>query len=321
MRAFYSDHFVLPLPEGHKFPMAKYSRLRERIIAAGIVSADDLHEAPAAEWSDLELVHDPVYVDAVRTGTVAKEIQRRIGFPWSPQMVERSRRSVGATIAAAGSALEDGVAANLAGGTHHSFADRGEGFCVFNDVAVAARVLQRDNHARRIAVVDLDVHQGNGTAAIFNGDPAVFTFSMHGEKNFPFKKEVSDLDVALADGTGDDEYLSLLRRHVDDVVTRHQPDFVFYLAGADPYEGDRLGRLKMTIDGLRERDEIVLGTCSRAGLPVAVTMSGGYATDVDAIVTIHTNTIHVATQMRGPQMTQMRGPQMTQMLPQKTQMR
>lgn len=298
MRAFYSDHFVLPLPEGHKFPMAKYSRLRERIVDEGIVSPEDLHEAPAAEWSDLELVHDAAYVDAVRTGTVAKDIQRRIGFPWSEQMVERSRRSVGATIAAANVALEEGVAANLAGGTHHSFSDRGEGFCVFNDVAVAARVLQRDDHARRIAIVDLDVHQGNGTAAIFSGDDSVFTFSMHGEKNFPFKKEVSDLDVALADGTQDDEYLALLRTHLGEVLNRHQPDFVFYLAGADPYEGDRLGRLKMTIDGLRERDEIVLGACSKAGLPVAVSMSGGYATDVDAIVTIHRNTILTASRLK-----------------------
>ena len=294
MRAFYSDHFVLPLPEGHKFPMAKYSKLRERIIAERIIAPEDLHEAPAAEWADLALIHEPGYVDAVRTGTVAREIQRRIGFPWSPQMVERSRRSVGATIAAAGVALEEGVAANLAGGTHHSFADRGEGFCVFNDVAVAARVLQRDHHARRIAIVDLDVHQGNGTASIFHVDQSVFTFSMHGEKNFPFKKEVSDLDVALADGTGDDEYLSLLRAHLHEVLNRHQPDFVFYLAGADPYEGDRLGRLKMTIRGLRERDEIVLAACSHAGLPVAVSMSGGYATDVDAIVTIHANTIRTA---------------------------
>ena len=298
MRAFYSDHFVLPLPEGHKFPMAKYSRLRERIIAERIVAPDDLREAPAAEWPELELVHDPAYVDAVRTGTVAKDIQRRIGFPWSPQMVERSRRSVGATIAAASVALEDGVAANLAGGTHHAFADRGEGFCVFNDVAVAARVLQRDLHARRVAIVDLDVHQGNGTASIFRGDETVFTFSMHGEKNFPFKKEISDLDVALADGTGDDEYLSMLRRHLDDVLNRHQPDFVFYLAGADPYEGDRLGRLKMTIEGLRERDDIVLAACSKAGLPVAVSMSGGYATDIDAIVTIHTNTIQTASRQQ-----------------------
>ena len=294
MRAFYSDHFVLPLPDGHKFPMSKYARLRERILAEGIVSSDDLHEAPLAAIEDLRLVHDAAYVDAVLTGTVAREIQRRIGFPWSPQMVERSRRSVGATIAAAHAALDEGVAANLAGGTHHAFADRGEGFCVFNDVAVAARVLQRDQLARRIAIVDLDVHQGNGTAAIFSGDESVFTFSMHGDKNFPFKKELSDLDVPLADGTGDDEYLSLLQPHLTAVLNRHQPDFVFYLAGADPFEGDRLGRIKMTIHGLKRRDEIVLEACTKARLPVAISMSGGYATDIDAIVAIHTNTIRTA---------------------------
>lgn len=298
MRAFYSDHFVLPLPEGHKFPMAKYSRLRERILAEGIVAPEDLHEAPLASLDDLRLVHDPGYVDAVANGTVLPEVQRRIGFPWSPQMVERSRRSVGATIAAARAALDDGVAANLAGGTHHAFADRGEGFCVFNDVAVGARVLQRDRHANRIAIVDLDVHQGNGTAAIFSGDLSVFTFSMHGDKNFPFKKEVSDLDVPLADGTGDDEYLSLLRTHLPDVLNRHQPDFVFYLAGADPFEGDRLGRLKLTIEGLRRRDEIVMEACTTARLPVAISMSGGYANDIDAIVTIHANTIQTAAKER-----------------------
>jgi acetoin utilization deacetylase AcuC-like enzyme len=278
--------------------MAKYAKLRERLLAEGIVPPGDLHEAPAAEWEDLELVHDPRYVDAVRSGNIERDVQRRIGFPWSPQMVERSRRSVGATIAASRAALDDGVAANLAGGTHHAFADRGEGFCVFNDVAVATRVLQRDLQARQVAIVDLDVHQGNGTAAIFRGDPTVFTFSMHGEKNFPFKKEVSDLDVALPDGAGDDHYLSLLRTHLAEVLNRHQPDFVFYLAGADPYEADRLGRLKVTIDGLRQRDEIVLSACSRAGLPVAISMSGGYADDVDAIVTIHTNTIYTATRQQ-----------------------
>jgi acetoin utilization deacetylase AcuC-like enzyme len=298
VKAFYSDHFVLPLPDGHKFPMAKYSMLRERIIADGIVAAADLREAPAAEWAELELVHDRGYVDAVRHGTVSRDTQRRIGFPWSPQMVERSRRSVGATIAAARTALDDGVAANLAGGTHHAFVDRGEGFCVFNDVAVATRALQRSHDARRVAIVDLDVHQGNGTAAIFKDDAAVFTFSMHGEKNFPFKKETSNLDVPLPDGTGDDEYLSLLRIHLDEVLNRHRPDFVFYLAGADPYEGDRLGRLKLTIEGLRARDEIVLSTVSRAGLPVAISMSGGYANDIDAIVTIHSNTIRTASTLQ-----------------------
>ena len=285
--------------------MAKYSGLRERILAEGIIAPHDLHEAPAASLDELHLVHDPEYVDAVSNGTLAADIQRRIGFPWSPEMVERSRRSVGATIAAARAALDDGVSANLAGGTHHAFADRGEGFCVFNDVAVAARVLQRDSstrlyslgagpHALRIVVIDLDVHQGNGTAAIFKNDDSVFTFSMHGEKNFPFKKEVSDLDVGLPDGTRDDHYLSALQLHLDDVLTRHRPDFAFYLAGADPFEGDRIGRLKLTIDGLRKRDEEVLRACARAGLPVAITMSGGYANDISAIITIHANTIQTA---------------------------
>ncbi len=296
VKAFYSDRFVLPLPEGHKFPMAKYSGLRERILEERILQPADLHEAPAADLEDLLLVHHADYVAAVVAGTLPREAQRRIGFPWSPQMVERSRRSVGATIAASLAALDDGVSANLAGGTHHSFADRGEGFCVFNDVAVAARVLQRDHHARRIAVIDLDVHQGNGTAAIFAGDASVFTFSMHGDKNFPFRKEASDLDVALADGTTDDEYLETLRHHLDGVLNRHEPDFVFYVAGADPYEGDRLGRLKMTIAGLRQRDEMVFAQCSNRGLPVAVSMGGGYAADVDAIVTIHANTIRAANQ-------------------------
>jgi acetoin utilization deacetylase AcuC-like enzyme len=294
VRAFYSDHFVLPLPEGHRFPMAKYSGLRARIIEDRIIDPADLHEAPAATWDELRLVHTAEYVDAIATGTVGGDIQRRIGFPWSPAMLERSRRSVGATIAAARAALEDGVSANLAGGTHHSFADRGEGYCVFNDVAVAARVLQREQLARRIAIVDLDVHQGNGTAAIFHGDDEVFTFSMHGEKNFPFKKETSDLDVALPDGTGDEAYLAALQEHLPAFVNAHRPEFVFYLAGADPYEGDRLGRLKLTVGGLQQRDTLVFETCRDAGLPVAVTMSGGYATDVEAIVRIHANTIRMA---------------------------
>jgi len=303
VRVFYSDHFVLPLPEGHKFPMAKYAKLRERILGERIVSAPDVEEAPLASLDDLRLVHDTGYVDAVLNGTVPREVQRRIGFPWSPQMVERARRSVGATIAAANAAIEDGIAANLAGGTHHAFADRGEGYCVFNDVAVGVRVLQRDSSIgqggtgraiRRVLVIDLDVHQGNGTASIFADDDDVFTFSMHGEKNFPFKKERSNLDVALPDGTADAAYLDLLRFHLDDVLNRHRPDFVFYLAGADPFHGDRLGRLKLTIEGLRQRDEMVLHACTRARLPLALSMSGGYAADVDSIVTIHTNTIRVA---------------------------
>ena len=221
-------------------------------------------------------------------------MQRRIGFPWSPGMVERSRRSVGATIAASRAAAVEGMAANLAGGTHHAFADRGEGFCVFNDVAVAARVLQRDGMARRIAVVDCDVHQGNGTAAIFGDDERVFTFSMHGRHNFPFRKEASDLDVAFEDGAGDEDYLPALEHHLAHVLSYHAPDFVFYLSGADPFQGDRLGRLGLTIAGLRRRDEIVFASCMARGLPVAVSMSGGYAEDIDAIVEIHGNTIAAA---------------------------
>jgi len=294
MRCFYSDTFVLPLPEGHRFPMAKYSGLRRRLLDEGIVSAADLHEAPRAGWDDLHLVHTVEYTTAVAEGTLSREAQRRIGFPWSAQMVERARRSVGATIAASAAALQHGCAANLAGGTHHAFADRGEGYCVFNDVAVAARVLQRDHGVRQAAIVDCDVHQGNGTAAIFAGDPSVFTLSLHGARNYPFRKEASDLDVELEDGTADEPYLARLAHSLEETLNRQRPEVIFYLAGADPYEGDRLGRLKLTMAGLQQRDELVLGRCRAAGLPVVITMSGGYAHDVNAIVTIHANTIRAA---------------------------
>ena len=294
MKAFYCDHFVLPLPEGHKFPMAKYARLRERIVGEGLVEPGDLCEAMPASWDDLALVHTGEYLRDVECGTVPRETQRRIGFPWSPQMVERARRSVGATIHAARAALEEGTAANLAGGTHHAFADRGEGFCVFNDVAVASRVLLRDGLARRIVVIDTDVHQGNGTAAIFAAEPAVFTFSMHGAHNFPFRKEISDLDVTLDDGTGDEDYLARLAQHLPQVLDSHRPDVAFYVSGADPYEGDRLGRLKLTIEGLQRRDAFVFDQCHSRRIPVVVTMAGGYAPDIDAVVTSHANTIREA---------------------------
>jgi acetoin utilization deacetylase AcuC-like enzyme len=312
MKAFYSDTFVLPLPDHHRFPMAKYRLLRERLVAEGILTVADLEIPESISWDDVRLVHDAGYVDAVGAGTLSADAQRRIGFPWSPMMVERSRRSVGATLAAARHALsvrlkpdttydiagaqrlQPSVSANLAGGTHHAFRDRGEGYCVFNDVAVAAAVLLRDGAIARAAVVDCDVHQGNGTAAIFRGEPSVFTFSMHGANNFPFRKETSDLDVTFDDGAGDDEYLAALAWHLPSVLDGHRPDLVFYLAGADPYEGDRLGRLKLTVDGLRTRDRLVFDACRERGLPVAITMSGGYCPDVDAIVTIHTNTIREA---------------------------
>ena len=286
--------------------MAKYRLLRERLLDERVLSPEDLCVPDAIGWDDLRLVHDAGYVAAVATGTLAPDVQRRIGFPWSPMMVERSRRSVGATLSAARAVVAQGfspanagpkacatyaVAANLAGGTHHAFRDRGEGFCVFNDVAVAAAVLLRDGVIVRAAVVDCDVHQGNGTAAIFRDEPAVFTFSLHGEKNFPFRKEVSDLDVTFADGVGDEEYLAALDEHLPRVLDSHRPEIVFYLAGADPYEGDRLGRLKLSIDGLRARDRFVFDVCRERGIPIAVAMSGGYAPDVEAIVTIHCNTI------------------------------
>jgi acetoin utilization deacetylase AcuC-like enzyme len=308
LKAFYSDTFVLPLPETHRFPMAKYRRLRERLVDERVLAPEDLHVPEPAAWDDLRLAHDAEYVDRVANGTLPAEMQRRIGFPWSPGMVERSRRSVGATIAAARAAAAGlgrnvipahrafAAAANLAGGTHHAFRDRGEGYCVFNDVAVAARVLLRDGAIRRAAVVDCDVHQGNGTAAIFREDAAVFTCSLHGANNFPFRKEVSDLDVTFADGAGDDEYLAALRANLPRVLDDHRPDVVFYLAGADPYEGDRLGRLKLTIDGLGRRDRIVFDACRNRALPVIVTMSGGYCPDIESIVTIHVNTIKEAVQ-------------------------
>jgi acetoin utilization deacetylase AcuC-like enzyme len=300
VKAFYSDIFVLPLPETHRFPMRKYRRLRERVIEDGVLAAGDMHVPPAAAWNDLRLVHDAAYVEAVAAGLLSPERQRRIGFPWSPEMVERSRRSVGATIAAARAALDRrspsgfAVAANLAGGTHHAFPERGEGYCVFNDVAVAARVLLAEGRIARAAVVDCDVHQGDGTAAIFGQEPAVFTMSLHGAANYPFRKERSDLDVAFADGAGDVEYLVALERHLPAVLDAHRPDLVFYLAGADPFEGDRLGRLKLTIDGLRARDRFVFDACRTRGVPVAVVMSGGYAAEIETIVDIHLNTIREA---------------------------
>lgn len=295
MRAFYCDHFVLPLPQGHRFPMDKYARLRARVVEDGILPAEALHEPHAAAWGDLVRVHTPDYVARVREGLLTRDEQRRIGFPWSTQMVERSRRSVGGTIDAARAALQDGVAANLAGGTHHAFRDRGEGYCVFNDVAVAAVTLLETGRVRHVAVVDLDVHQGNGTAAIFDGDARVFTCSVHGAANYPFRKERSDLDVALPDGTGDDAYVGHLAAALDAVLATG-PDLVFYLAGADPYEGDRLGRMRLTEAGLRRRDAIVFGRCLAERVPVAVSMAGGYAPDVEAIARIHAGTIAEAAQ-------------------------
>ena len=291
---FYSDVFVLPLPSHHRFPMGKYARLRDRLLAGGAFAESDFRIPEAASDAAITRVHCPGYLRRVAHGELSAAEVRAIGFPWSERMVERSRRSSGATLAAAREALTRGWSANLAGGTHHAFRDRGEGFCVFNDVAIAARALQAEAGIQRIAVIDCDVHQGNGTAAIFAGDESVFTFSMHGARNFPFEKQASDLDIELADGTGDDEYLWHLERGLDEALERSRPQLAFYLAGADPYEGDRLGRLALTMNGLARRDELVLSTLFNRRIPVAMAMAGGYAHDIDDSVRIHANTILTA---------------------------
>ena len=293
MKLFYADHFVLPLPPGHRFPMEKYSRLRERLLASGHFAADDFRVPDAASDTELLRAHDAGYVQRVVRGTLGHDEIRRIGFPWSEAMVERSRRSAGATLSACRAALAEGWAANRAGGTHHAFRDRGEGFCVFNDAAVAALAMRAEGRVARVAIIDCDVHQGNGTASILANRADCFTFSIHGARNFPFDKETSDLDVELPDGTGDEAYLAAL----DDalaLVFRHQPDLVIYLAGADPFEDDRLGRLKLTKAGLAARDERVLGECRRRSLPVAIAMAGGYARQIDDTVAIHAATIDTA---------------------------
>jgi len=300
MRAFYTDRFVLPLPEGHRFPMVKYARVRERCLAEGVLRPDDMEEPPAAAWEELALVHDAGYLERVREGTLEPLAQRRIGFPWSPQMVERSRRSVGASLAAGRVALAAaagrgwGIAANLAGGTHHAYPGHGEGFCVFNDAAVAIRVLQREGLVGRAAVLDCDVHQGNGTAAVFATDPSVYTFSIHGARNYPFRKERSTLDIELPDGAGDDAFLAALELHVPHLLGEFRPDLAVYLAGADPWRDDRFGRLRLSKAGLAERDLLVLGACRAAGVPVAVTMAGGYARDTEDTVDIHVATLRIA---------------------------
>jgi acetoin utilization deacetylase AcuC-like enzyme len=297
MKIFYTDHYVLPLPPGHRFPMRKYGDLRERVLRANWLASDMLHEPHAASDEELARAHCADYVRRVQFGELDAKAMRRIGFPWTPEMVERSRRSSGATIEAAIAALAEGCGVNLAGGTHHAFRDFGEGFCVFNDSIVAARTVQASGRAQRIAIIDCDVHQGNGTASIACGDESIFTFSMHGANNFPFRKEISDLDIELLDGTSDGEYLQALARGVAETLERADPDLVIYLAGADPHEGDRLGRLKLTKDGLAARDEFVLSTLKRKNIPVAVTMAGGYGNDIADTVDIHFRTVEIAVGM------------------------
>ena len=323
VRAFHSDQFVLPLPQGHSFPMPKYRLLREAVEAR--LPGVRLMEALPASDGELALAHEPAWISAVIEGQTTAAQQREIGFPWSERMVERSRRSVGATIQAARTALfgfegsmPEGVAANLAGGTHHAHADKGSGYCVFNDVAVAARLMQAEWHREghrellregrgrhrstprrllRVIVIDLDVHQGNGTAAIFRDDDSVYTLSLHGARNFPFRKEAGDLDVELPDGCADDEYLAALEQALATAWARHGdtlPGLAFYLAGADPHEDDRLGRLKVTSAGLAERDRRVLAALRERGIPVALSMAGGYGRDIHTTVAVQRRTLEEA---------------------------
>jgi acetoin utilization deacetylase AcuC-like enzyme len=294
MRAWSSARFTVPLPDGHRFPIAKYARLRDAVVARGLLRAGAVEEPDRAERWAVELVHTPGYTEAVVAGTLSPSELRRLGFPWSEHLRERSFRTVQGTIEAARDALDTGLGINLAGGTHHAFADHGEGFCVFNDVAIAIRTLQREGRLTRAAIADLDVHQGNGTARLFAGDPDVFSFSMHGARNFPFRKERSSLDVELEDGCDDAAYLATLDGHLDQVLNEARPELVFYLAGADPYVHDRFGRLGLSVEGLRERDRRVLAACRRRGLPIVVTMAGGYARRLDDIVMIQANTVDVA---------------------------
>ncbi|WP_300318476.1 histone deacetylase [Accumulibacter sp.] len=300
MKLFYTDVFVLPLPAGHRFPMAKYARLRERLQASGEFAASDFATPVAASREQLCRAHDARYVARVSAGELSAAEVRRIGFPWSREMVERSRRSAGATIAACRAALDDGCAVNLAGGTHHAHAAHGEGFCVFNDAAVAARVLLAEGLIERVAVVDCDVHQGNGTASICAGDAQIFTFSMHGARNFPFTKTASDLDIELPDGTEDADYLQQLAAALEQVFARGRPELVIYLAGADPFHDDRLGRLALSFDGLAARDAMVLTACRDRRVPVAVAMAGGYARQIDDTVRIHGRTVLTARRLFDP---------------------
>ncbi len=297
MKVFHCDQFTYPLPPDHRFPAAKYHLLRQR-VADELIPPCDLLTPEATTDAQLLRIHHPEYLEKVMSGTLTDREVRRIGLPWSPELVERSRRSVGGTLAACRGALIDGIAVSLSGGTHHAFPDHGAGYCIFNDVAVAVRAMQDERRARRIVVVDCDVHQGDGTAAIFAGDSSVFTFSIHGAKNFPLHKELSDLDVELPDATGDADYLDALEIGLERSLALACADLAIYLAGADPYVGDTLGRLALTKAGLAARDRLIFDQCREAGLPVAVVMGGGYAKNIQDTIDIQLQTVRVAAEYR-----------------------
>lgn len=289
-RLFYSPYYYADIGEGHVFPIRKFELVRNLLLQEGTLLPEDIAEPHPARIEDLHLVHTEDYISRLVNGTLTTKEIRKLGLPWSQSLVRRSFHAISGTIEASKYALQSGIASNLAGGTHHAFPDRGEGFCVLNDVAVAIRVLQKENLAKRFLIIDCDVHQGNGTAFIFRDEPEVFTFSMHGAKNYPLFKEISNLDIELPDQTADAEYLETLEEALPRIFL-HDPDIVFYLGGADPFEGDKLGRLKLTMSGLKRRDEMVLNFAKSRDVPIVTTMSGGYALDINDTVEIHCNTI------------------------------
>jgi acetoin utilization deacetylase AcuC-like enzyme len=298
MKIFYTDSFAIPLPQDHSFPIGKYALLRQRIEKSPLFSQKELCIPHAASDTEICRSHDPDYLRRLNQGQLtAKEI-RRIGLPWSSELVERARRSAGATVEACFAALDDGVAVHLGGGTHHAFKNQGQGYCVFNDSAIAVRALQVETPIKRVLILDCDVHQGNGTAALLQNDPTTFTFSIHGRNNFPYHKEKSDLDIALDDGADDRVYLDALEKGLQVSLKQAQADVAIYLAGADPYAEDRFGRLEMSKEGLAERDRLVLHYCRKAGLPVAVTMAGGYAPNIEDTVDIHFQTVCIAAEFQ-----------------------
>jgi len=298
-KIFYSPYYYADIGEGHVFPIRKFEMVRDKLLAEATIAADEVTQPEPADVNDLKLVHTEDYITRLVNGELTPKEIRRLGLPWSRSLVRRSFHAISGTIEAAKFAIENQVASNLAGGTHHAYPDRGEGFCVLNDVAVAVRVLERDKRAERFLIIDCDVHQGNGTAFIFRNSPEVFTFSMHGAKNYPLFKENSTLDIELADKTGDMEFLATLEQALSRIMS-HDPDLIFYLAGADPYERDKLGRLGLTIEGLRQRDEMVLGMARSRGVPVVTTMSGGYAEEIADTVEIHCNTIRAVKAVYSP---------------------
>ncbi len=299
MRVGYHRDYWIPLPERHPFPMGKYPALHAILLAEGLIAEREVVEPGEVAREDLLLVHTPAYVEQVFTGDLAPDTAKRLGFPWSPTLLRRARLAVQGTIDAARRALDDGISANLAGGTHHAFADRGEGYCTFHDVAVALRVLQRERRIGRALVVDLDVHQGNGTASIFERDDSVFTFSMHGARNFPLRKERSDLDVELPDGLEDEGYLEQLAQHLPACFERSRPDIVAYLAGVDVAAGDRFGRLALSQAGIGARDRLVHEACRARGVPVAIVLAGGYASTAEITADLHAEVHRAARAVRG----------------------